>query len=398
MKSIIKLFTISIVLLACGCSTEDEGKHHFDNKIFVNVQNPVTQMVFKSGDEAISEVRQLVAAIAVPEESEVRGMFKKNASLVTDYNMSYGKEAQAFPDEMCMIENPKVVIASGNIESEAVTVRFSGMEKLNDDVQYVMPIELADVEGAGLLGSRAKVFFVFKGKSLINVVANMSGNRAWPDWNNAGPVTNMDKFTLEALVYGNKFDKEISTIMGIEDVFLVRIGDATIPSNQIQISSTDNKNGAEKITSSDLKLETDRWYHVAVTFEKGNVAVYLNGKRKVTGKLYRTNINFGVAHSDESDGQARCFWIGYSYNNNRGLDGNISEVRIWNRALTEDEINAENHFYTVEPDANGLVAYWKFDDGVAGKEVKDYTVNGNNLTGENNFTWVDVELPAKNKQ
>ena len=74
-------------------------------------------------------------------------------------------------------------------------------------------------------------------------------------------------------------------------------------------------------------------------------------------------VNWGIPHSDESDGKPRCFWIGYSYNNERFLDADISEVRIWNRVLTQDEINAENHFYAVSEDAQNLVAYWKFDDG-----------------------------------
>ncbi len=57
------------------------------------------------------------------------------------------------------------------------------------------------------------------------------------------------------------------------------------------------------------------------------------------------------------------FWIRHSYNRDRWLEGNISEVRIWNKVLTSAEINAKDHFYQVEPDADGLVSYWKFDGG-----------------------------------
>ena len=395
MKSIIKLFVMSVVLLACGCSTDDENKHHFDNKLFVDVQSPIEQLMFRSGENAVSASRQLVVGMAMPEQSEVRGVFKKNTQLVSTYNLAYGKEALPLPEDMCVIDEPTAIIAPGSIKSQAITINFVRLEKLDEDLLYVMPIELTNVEGTNVLSSKTVTYFVFKGESLINVVASMSGNRIWPEWQNAGAVTNMSKFTLEALVYGNAFDKEISTIMGIENIFLVRIGDATIPKNQIQIASTDDKGGDEKLTSSDLKLEPNRWYHVAVTFDKGNVIVYLNGKAKATKKFYRTKINFGVAHSDEMDGKERCFWIGYSYNNDRGLDGYISEVRIWNKVLSEEEINAENHFYFVSPDTEGLAAYWKFNDGMVGKVVKDYTANGNDLTAETNLSWVNVELPEK---
>ena len=61
--------------------------------------------------------------------------------------------------------------------------------------------------------------------------------------------------------------------------------------------------------------------------------------------------------------------------------------------LTQDEINAENHFYAVSEDAQNLVAYWKFDDGA--DIIKDYSNSGNDATASAKLTWVDVELPAK---
>ena len=57
------------------------------------------------------------------------------------------------------------------------------------------------------------------------------------------------------------------------------------------------------------------------------------------------------------------------------------------------EINAENHFYKVSPDSEGLVAYWKFNDE-KGASVMDH-VNGNNLKADHEFLWVSLELPEK---
>ena len=82
---------------------------------------------------------------------------------------------------------------------------------------------------------------------------------------------------------------------------------------------------------------------------------------------------------DEDEGRPRAFWFGFSYSTTeptaRDFDGMIAEARIWNKALTESEINAENHFYKIlnpEQEEN-LVAYWKFCDG-QGNAVKDYSV------------------------
>lgn len=35
----------------------------------------------------------------------------------------------------------------------------------------------------------------------------------------------------------------------------------------------------------------------------------------------------------------------------------MAEVRIWNRALSADEINAKGHFYSVDDTSNGLLRF-----------------------------------------
>ena len=86
----------------------------------------------------------------------------------------------------------------------------------------------------------------------------------------------------------------------------------------------------------------------------------------------------------------------------------MTEIRLWNRALTVEEINAENHFYEVDPASEGLFSYWKFTEG-EGSTIADKTVNGNTLYGETDIAkqsngdnsgpagieWVEVALPDK---
>ncbi len=54
------------------------------------------------------------------------------------------------------------------------------------------------------------------------------------------------------------------------------------------------------------------------------------------------------------------FFIGRSFNDDkRQLCGNIAEVRIWSVARTQQEI--WDNMYSVDPQTEGLAAYWKFD-------------------------------------
>lgn len=61
------------------------------------------------------------------------------------------------------------------------------------------------------------------------------------------------------------------------------------------------------------------------------------------------------------------------------------------KVLTPEQINEKDHFYAVDPSSEGLIAYWKFDEGVGGA-IKDYTQNGNDGTALTDLEWVEVEL------
>ncbi|MBO8445363.1 MAG: hypothetical protein IAC23_06690 [Bacteroidetes bacterium] len=251
--------------------------------------------------------------------------------------------------------------------------------------------------------------------ALVNYAIDMTDARIFPEeWNNPVPLQYMNALTIEALVRPDNFEKggsgTLSTIMGIEGEFLVRVGDAGVPNNQIQIATS-----AGNYTNGDLMLNTGEWYHIAVTFDNAahKLQCYINGELLLDEfTSFVSTVNFGVERGNETGSWGsvtRVFWIGYSYDPARDFEGLMTELRIWNRALTENEINDENHFYTVDPDSDGLVAYWKCNEGT-GTTVEDYSASGNDLTGQyklhqegsgNNLyttgdtaiNWVEVSLP-----
>ena len=153
-----------------------------------------------------------------------------------------------------------------------------------------------------------------------------------------------------------------------------------MPDNQIQLA-TSNGN----VTDTAWQLETGKWTHIAVTFNSANgaVDVYFNGVHKGNTQYsnYRSNVNWNSG----------SFYVGKSWDNNRWFDGEISEARVWNRVLSVEEINAKNHFYKVDAASEGLVAYWKFNEGT-GNVITDVT-NGYNLVANSAITWKPVSLP-----
>ncbi|MCH5330281.1 MAG: hypothetical protein J1E04_04885, partial [Alistipes sp.] len=74
----------------------------------------------------------------------------------------------------------------------------------------------------------------------------------------------------------------------------------------------------------------------------------------------------------------------------------MCELRIWNKALSSEEINATNHFYTVEnPEQDSsLVAYWKCNENNNSGVMKDYSRGHNDLHYDTSkpFEWIPVAL------
>ncbi|WP_300700250.1 DUF1735 and LamG domain-containing protein [Bacteroides sp.] len=380
-----KLYIASITLLASALVSCSNDTETFDNQVYINASAKTTSVLLKS--TAPTAEGKFKVAIPQPESKDITISLKAEPALVATYNAAYYDHAEALPAQYYALEKQQVSILAGSTVSDEVAVKFKDLTQLDREKIYVLPVTIEQAN-IGILESARTMYYVLKGAALINVVANITKNLVYVNWSKPEVADNLKQLTAEALIRVNKFDKMLTTIMGIEGGFLIRIGDAGIPNNQLQVATT-----AGNVTSSDLVIPTGEWTHIAVTYDAdaGKIIVYINGKNKLEADKNCGAINWAKTKTDEGNG----FWIGHSYNRERFLEGEITECRIWNKVLTQDDINAKDHFYEVVPGTEGLVSYWKFDEG-AGTAITDYSGNGNNATAVEAITWNAVELPAKN--
>lgn len=217
---------------------------------------------------------------------------------------------------------------------------------------------------------------------LVEWAAQMKTNRLFPKWDGPkGGPGYRDAFTIEMLIRPDELSKQISTVFGIEGKFLLRFGDAGKPADKLQLAMDGHNHdiiGNPYLPVPDFV--PGQWYHLALTFDKGNIILYVNGKGCFNVKDYTTQVNLSPSWSYEANGN-RCFWFGYSYDENRDFCGAMTEIRIWTKALSKEEINAPDHFYKVDPSSEGLFSYWKMTSN-SGSEIEDATGNGNKLYGE----------------
>lgn len=379
-------------LLAGGCANEDLNEHHFDNRLYLDGESTITTLLLKK--DVPSYTVQLMAAMALPESQAVEVEFAADPSLVDHYNLAYGAEAVALPAENYTLSATESVIGAGSVASVPVELSFTGLDLLPGQQLYVLPVTIVRAT-VPVLESRRTFYYLFREGALINVVGEMEKNYLDVNWVNADVVNNLTAMTVEALVYARDFDREISTLMGIEGKFLLRFGDATYNPGQLQVV-----NGSTKFPDKDdsKAIPTNEWVHIAVTYQTtGEICIYVNGVLQSEGKCGSGAVNWGTYVPPYLEtASKRGFHIGYSYTDERYFAGNLSEVRIWNRVLSADEINATNHFYWVDPASDGLVAYWKFDDG-EGNTIRDHSGNGNDARSFATMEWKQVELPRTDK-
>lgn len=366
-----------LAVLLYSCQDDDEL---YTDKVYTksDMGYVLTTRVKKGVDEITKTVR---AAVSLKAEYDIKVAYKIDEALVDFYNRAYYDEAVMLPAECYEFPKTEVVIPQGGTESAPLEIFFKNLDMLNKKLVYVLPVTIGAADKIEILESARHKFFVFKAGSLINTVANISNNYLSVDWKNKAPLQSMNEITVEALIRAQNFDHQISTLLGVEDVFLIRFGDASFPPNQLQVSLT---NRVYCPSADNTKaMPTNKWVHIAVTYSsESGVKVYVDGKLQTDAPDKKQGAKT-LASKD--------FYIGKSWDDDRYLSGDICECRIWGVIRTEEEI--KDNFYMVDPNSVGLVAYWKFDEET-GKIVKDYTVNGNNAIADKALQWVSVELPV----
>jgi uncharacterized membrane protein len=172
-------------------------------------------------------------------------------------------------------------------------------------------------------------------------------------------------WSLEAWVYpragGKGADEDlISKWAGVtEAAYILQIEGA---SGKLRLVT--NNGVTQTIIRSNTRLTNGVWQHVAATFSNGSVKLYLNGVRVrgASGVVTPINSRQPLAFGREGTFSGGTF------------DGRLDEIRIWKVARTATQI-ANWRQRRLSGAENGLVGYWRFDEG-EGQVARDATGRG----------------------
>ena len=128
----------------------------------------------------------------------------------------------------------------------------------------------------------------------------------------------------------------------------------------------------------------NQWTNITVTYDLGLIKTYANG---VLVHTYNGSGNIGDTFTNAND-----FEIGRSLLDSSYFEGSIDDVRIWNKARTQAEIQADFN-KELTGNESGLVGYWNFNF-INGNTVPDLSSNHNDgtLVGAQSTTGFSTSL------
>ena len=428
MKNIALMLAAPVMMMAvASCDRFEPVEHVFANSAYLDVSATDETQPLTFGNRVASLTKELSVSLAYPSDSDVKAVVSVAPELVEAYNSAHGTSYSPLPDEFLDFGGATVTVKAGKVSSEKVTIMLrnlmgEGEEQtgaMEIDRTWLLPVRLSSDDIPTMDGASV-AYYLVRRSSAITVAARLTDNWVeFPLMDTPGDVADayngLTAVTYEALINIDRFDLKngtedcnISTVLGVEQYLLLRIGDANFERQCLQFDGSGNGSQFGKLPSKSdpaKKLYSGTWYHVACTYDQNTrtARIYLNGKMidevkdaGVAGPTADNGINLAMRALGMPE--AYQFFIGKSYNDRRPLQGMIAEARVWRTARTQEEI--WKNMYRIEnpKEQEDLIGYWKFNEG-SGNDITDWSRVGNHGKAVADVVWPDgIEIQEINKE
>lgn len=372
MKTFAFLVSTALLLSSCAMNTDLAPGGRINQQVTLYKMNGTTRVegafsnvtpltisaVTETAEAPFAEVR-FYASLIKENNEDVAVNVALSPEAVASYNQVYKKDFLPVPSEWITLPST-LNIASGSVISNIGTIRVIAPSEMKANTPYMFAITIGDVSDGSIrpIETTRTLFYTVVKNTEVRIEKVLSIKRdEYLQIEGGTPIDDIGTtFTMEGLVYNERFrgpgegDAGITTFMGTEGRILLRFGDAGVDPDHLQVSGQDIG-----------KFQPKKWYHVAVVADDVEIVVYVNGRR---AKNFR-----GLGGLED-------FLIGRSWNDNRGMEGKLSEIRLWKKARTAPEI--QESMYSVDKSNPDLYAYWKMDEAKDNK-IEDVSGHGKNL-------------------
>ncbi|MGM9812844.1 MAG: BT_3987 domain-containing protein [Muribaculaceae bacterium] len=305
-------------------------------------------------------------------------------SALEKYNKKNETSYTLLPENCFTLSSTEATITEGTSVSAPISITISPLneEMKNSGKKYALAFRLENTDGkANVLQSGSVMVYLLDQVVIQPVVVFNSSNNFGeiqldqtvdlPEWT---VELNINKDQLKTAVGQGNNQAFFGAYSESSEIYM-RFGDAPIEGNRINIKTQGSQ------MNSQMLFNTNTWYHLALVCTGTKLYFYVNGVLDNSMDLPGTGNSMS------------CFST-YIHNGYHLGNTMMSELRLWRKARTQNEI--VNNMYLCDPTSDGLVFYFKFNEG-SGNTFIDATGHGYDIsTPDVNYTWIqDVRIDGK---
>lgn len=384
----------AIIFMLPSC---DDGLEYY-NGVYISGAEGADPIVTVALDQEMPKRVELVVAASEIAKNDITVELKVDESFVEKYNTKFQTKYTMLPENCYVLSHPVATITKGNFATtESVELTLVSTEGMVEGRRYIVPVTIKTTDGYNIIDG-SDVLYVKIDQQIVTAALNLGSNYINLNFHEENPNSPynpkaLPEVTFEARVYipSPLPDKWFNTIFGLEENLTVRVSTFGGANGKIQIAG-----GGTEFASADA-FPLDKWTHVALSYSYTNkyLTLYVDGIPWIAGSFTRDAnhdhpLNITEAYEGGST-RVGPMYIGRSAGD-RPLNGYVSEVRIWARALSQAEV--KSNMCAVDPTESGLMGYWKLNDNKSNSTFEESSGVGYKANIAGRPSWVEgVKCP-----
>ena len=373
MKHIFQFLGIaSIACLTWSCANVDYDEVGNEDKLpnAIYIDGADVAPISKLTVDATGGKASFTARAANRLSSNANLKFAIDEEALTKYNEANGTHYKLLPAKYYSLSTENLTIDKANISNGTIDVNVKPLgDDLDASTKYAIPVKIASVDGAKLLGSSSVKIFAID-RVLYTTALRQKDfylKTIFPT-----PYTGLQEWTMS---YAIKLDRNKDNQAVLSPDFYSRVtADGAL---QMKVGETDDPKAFAK-----TKLQPGKWYYIAWVYKNQHVRCYINGV---------LDNEFDVPKV-ETFTKLNMSWGAF--------EGYVREIRLYNKALTAFQV-ADN-LYIETPDNPDLLFYAPLDKKTGIKDVskkqntiKVYAAGSNDGTeyDQSLITWSNEKFP-----
>lgn len=343
------IFAAPVALLAmAGCNSAGDKFDYDKSQVYITGTESSPIVRFQVEDTPSSFA--VTASSTHKAASDVTVSYAVDYDALEKYNKEHGTTLNAMPQANFNLSGTESTIKAGTSFTSPIDVTITSTEGLDDALVYVIPISITKCNGLDVLEPSRTILLQVARTIEFNAL-NMSNTGMYSNFIFDEPIE-LSSYTYEVKFYSENWHS-IARLMNFcekdeANQSMFRFGEGGYPVNSLQWVTPSGVSNMVTNTTFDIQ----RWYTLSVTYDGSNFALYVDGNKDCETSGTVGTINFQRIELGMS-------WGGYRAS--QYFRGRMCEMRVWDHARTPGEI--KNSLCGVDPQSEGLVAYWKFNEG-----------------------------------